>query len=634
MCGIFGIVTKASASAERPALLTLLERLFVLSETRGGEASGLAVRQAEGIDVFRSPLAANRMIKTTAYRDFVTRTILSAPDKTPIAAIGHCRLVTNGTEALESNNQPVEAGGVVGVHNGIVVNDAMLWAANPRLSRRAQVDTEIVMALIGDHVAGGLSLQDATTRTMKAIEGETSIACFAAGDELALATNTGSLYWTASRDGMLIFASEGGILASISAATPWGRHEVQNRVAPARGLIVDLKSMATRDFDFSETKGAPPSTRSPQPVIRFFNKSRQDLRRCTRCILPSTFPFIEFDAKGVCSYCRDHEPIVTLGREALERRVAPHRRRDGRPDCIVAFSGGRDSCYGLHLIRKELGLNPLAFTYDWGMVTDIARRNQSRLCGRLGVEHLWRTADIRGKRRNIRANLEAWLARPSLGMIPLFTAGDKAFYAVARKLRRETGIPLVIFCAGNRIEETKFKTGFAGVRESRHLGTLTRISLANKSQLATYYAGQVLANPRYLNRSIGDSAAAFFHTYVVKDDFLYLYHYLPWDETSVVRTLVDDYGWETASDTSTTWRIGDGTAAFYNFVYHTVAGFSEHDTLRSNQIREGMLSREEALRLIEVDNRPRIEAIREYAMMVGVSADEIFRVVGAMPKLY
>lgn len=46
-------------------------------------------------------------------------------------------------------------------------------------------------------------------------------------------------------------------------------------------------------------------------------------------------------------------------------------------------------------------------------------------------------------------------------------------------------------------------------------------------------------------------------------------------------------------DTNTTWRIGDGTAAFYNYVYYTVAGFTEHDTFRSNQIREGQMTREE-----------------------------------------
>ena len=67
-------------------------------------------------------------------------------------------------------------------------------------------------------------------------------------------------------------------------------------------------------------------------------------------------------------------------------------------------------------------------------------------------------------------------------------------------------------------------------------------------------------------------------------------------------TLLGTYDWETAVDTSTTWRIGDGTAGFYNYVYYTVAGFTEHDTFRSNQIREGEITREQALKMLEDEN--------------------------------
>ena len=65
--------------------------------------------------------------------------------------------------------------------------------------------------------------------------------------------------------------------------------------------------------------------------------------------------------------------------------------------------------------------------------------------------------------------------------------------------------------------------------------------------------------------------------------------------------MVDDtlrqYNWEWSPDTPTSWRIGDGTAALYNYVYFTVAGFTEHDTFRSNQIRD-MMTRERALDLV------------------------------------
>ena len=39
-------------------------------------------------------------------------------------------------------------------------------------------------------------------------------------------------------------------------------------------------------------------------------------------------------------------------------------------------------------------MNPIAITYDWGMVTDLARRNQARICGALGIEHVIVAADI------------------------------------------------------------------------------------------------------------------------------------------------------------------------------------------------------------------------------------------------
>ena len=52
------------------------------------------------------------------------------------------------------------------------------------------------------------------------------------------------------------------------------------------------------------------------------------------------------------------------------------------------MSGGRDSCYGLHIVAKELKLKPITFTYDWGLVTVLARRNISRMCSILNVENI------------------------------------------------------------------------------------------------------------------------------------------------------------------------------------------------------------------------------------------------------
>jgi hypothetical protein len=153
-------------------------------------------------------------------------------------------------------------------------------------------------------------------------------------------------------------------------------------------------------------------------------------------------------------------------------------------------------------------------------------------------------------------------------------------------------------------------------------------------QLVWYYAWQYVRNPRYFNASFFDTLFAFYSTYIERDDFVYLYHYIPWDETTITKTLRDKYDWEDAGSTENTWRIGDGTAAFYNYIYHTIAGFSEHDTFRSNQVRAGILSRDEAMLIVEQDNRPRWDAMQEYAELVGFNLEEALVVINNAPKLY
>jgi glucosamine--fructose-6-phosphate aminotransferase (isomerizing) len=282
-------------------------------------------------------------------------------------------------------------------------------------------------------------------------------------------------------------------------------------------------------------------------------------------------PFIQFDEDGVCNYCRSYQPISVLGMDALRAILEPHRKTNGEPDCLVAFSGGRDSSYGVHLLKKVLGMNPVTYTYDWGMITDLGRRNQMRICGKLGVENILVSADIVRKRSNIRKNVLAWLETPDLGTVPLFMAGDKQYFYYANKVRQQTENKIVILCE-NLYETTQFKSGFCGIAprfESEHTYTL---SLSNKFKLAAYYARQFLGNPRYLNSSLLDTFGAYLSYYFIPHNYVNIFQYIEWNEQEVDRTILDEYNWERATDTKTTWRIGDGTASFYNYIYYTMAG--------------------------------------------------------------
>ena len=133
---------------------------------------------------------------------------------------------------------------------------------------------------------------------------------------------------------------------------------------------------------------------------------------------------------------------------------------------------------------------------------------------------------------------------------------------------------------------------------------------------------------------MGYTFGEYFRSFLKKEDYFHTFDYWTWDENIVNKTLIDEYEWELAVDTPTTWRIGDATAAFYNYVYMTVAGFTEHDTFRSNQIREGQLSRDEALKLLSVENMPRYQNIKWYLECLDLDFKEVIKIINGIPKLY
>ena len=355
------------------------------------------------------------------------------------------------------------------------------------------------------------------------------------------------------------------------------------------------------------------------------------MKKCSCCILPETMPFIEFDNDGVCNYCHSYKKMTFKPLEELFSIADRIRKTDGSPDCIVMFSGGRDSSYLLHYVVKELKLHPIAFTYDWGMSTPIGSANAQRMCDQLQVERVIVDKDAEKKLNNVRKNVNAWCKKPELGMVPLFMAGDKQFFLEVNKLAKERNIN-TIFIGTNPLEKTDFKTGFCGVSPNFGANRIYSLTLTKKLRLIGYYLWQFIRNPAYINSSLFDTAKAFFSFYGAKQEEVDIYKYIKWDEKIITDLLINQYGWERDPECQTTWRIGDGTAAFYNYIYYSTVGFTENDTLRSNQIREGAISRENALEMVKNDNIPRFQSMDWYFKRIGVDKEKVLAAVNRLTK--
>jgi len=602
MCGLFGII---SPSPVDPDALAILARH---AQQRGRDSSGLLFNADGRYNAHRADFPVQQLLAD-----------VSLGSATLVA--GHSRLITNGL----GDNQPVIRDDVCVLHNGIVVNDTALWPTTGK-QRELQIDTEVIAALAASHLEANRPVESLAESILALCRGVVACALLLPKlGKLCLFSNNGSLY-RGKQGNAHCFASERYALELLGCDNI---EQVRQQVTldiPAsteRVLISDRKASRTDLIPALVLSGAEE---------KLLVHRQHSLRRCTRCLLTETMPFIRFDAAGVCNYCHHYRPRNRpRPKEELFDLVEPYRRAHG-DECIVPFSGGRDSCYGLHLIVNELKMRPIAYTYDWGMVTDLGRRNISRMCAELGVENIIVADDIGRKRRDIARNLQAWLKSPHLGMISILTAGDKHFFRHIETVKRQTGISLNLWGI-NPLEVTHFKAGFLGVPPDFEEKRVYSHGAMKQLRYQLLRLRAMMASPGYFNSSLWDTLSGeYFRSFAKKTDYYHIFDFWRWDETQIDQTLAS-YDWEKAPDTNTTWRIGDGTAAFYNYIYYTVAGFTEHDTFRSNQVREGDLTREQALEMVNDENRPRYPNIKWYLDALGMDFRTVIEVVNRIPRI-
>ncbi len=607
MCGIFGIISQYKTINKKD-----LKLLVKHAQQRGKDSSGLIFMENDRFNIHRADYNIDKLLnKSKPYCSTIV--------------LGHSRLITNGL----SDNQPVIRDDVFVLHNGIIVNEDEIWSG---LSERKkfQIDSETIAGIVIEHLKKDYPIEKVADMILTTCKGVVSCAILIQNlGKIILISNNGSLYYGV-KAGATYFASEKYPLIEV------GCEDISQINKSYRIIAIPIPG----NVSFSLTDD---NVRKEDLIPEFvYNKTQEALleykkhriRRCTKCILPETMPYIRFDEQGVCNYCRNYKlRNRPKPKEELLRLIESYRRTN-ELECIVPFSGGRDSCYGLHLIVKELGLRPVTYTYDWGMVTDLGRRNISRMCAEMGVENIIVAADISLKRKNIRMNLEAWLKSPNLGMMAMLTAGDKHFFRHVEDVKRQTGVKLNLWGV-NPLEVTHFKTGFLGIKPDFEEERVYSHGIMKQLRYHTKRFRAMLDSPGYFNSSLWDTLSGeYYRSLTKKEDYYHIFDYWRWDEDLVNTVLINDYGWEKAIDTNTTWRIGDGTAAFYNYVYYTVAGFTEHDTFRSNQIREGQITREMALELVEDENRPRYQNIRWYLDTLGLDFERVIKIVNKIPKLY
>jgi N-acetyl sugar amidotransferase len=116
------------------------------------------------------------------------------------------------------------------------------------------------------------------------------------------------------------------------------------------------------------------------------------IQRCSKCTMPETHETIVFDGEGVCNICKQHEvKNEKIDWEARAKEFADtieEYRGKYSYDCIVPFSGGKDSTFVLYEMVKTYKVKPLVVSFDHGFYRPLHLKNREEILTKLGVDFL------------------------------------------------------------------------------------------------------------------------------------------------------------------------------------------------------------------------------------------------------
>lgn len=114
------------------------------------------------------------------------------------------------------------------------------------------------------------------------------------------------------------------------------------------------------------------------------------LKRCTRCTLPETHETIVFDSDGVCNICKQQEfkkeKIDWESKKKEFDQLIEEYRGKNEYDCVVPFSGGKDSTWTLYYLVREYGIKPLVVRFDHGFLRPNLHENTRKTLRKLGAD--------------------------------------------------------------------------------------------------------------------------------------------------------------------------------------------------------------------------------------------------------
>lgn len=345
------------------------------------------------------------------------------------------------------------------------------------------------------------------------------------------------------------------------------------------------------------------------------------ITQCKKCILPHTYPDIQFDSHCICNFCLDYPKKNKASNKGLfhdlERLIEKYRGKSKKYDVIVGLSGGKDSSYVAYYLKKKYNLKILGVNYDIGYRSAYAIKNLEAVVDKLKIDLLTirpnqaflkklfsHFLQKRGEFCSVCGNLGhlmvasfSWNQSLSLGFSPLMVGGWSKKY----ELQHGISVTSMPYFFENLTHEL--------------LEELMNQTFIEEKVVKNYMK---LKDPR--QAQIGTDDHKRLGKYIM--NMIQLPDYITWNIREIPHILSNELGWSHPPDVHESHFDCD-LFPIKEYLKFRKYGLTQETIKNSRLIREGLMTRQEAMERMLLEQRTEPEFLSLFFNELGISKDDV-----------
>ena len=346
------------------------------------------------------------------------------------------------------------------------------------------------------------------------------------------------------------------------------------------------------------------------------------LRKCDACGLPETYETIEYGTDGVCNICEQKEfkdeAIDWAERKRMLDKLIESYVGNYEYDCIVPFSGGKDSTFTLLYLMKEYKLKPLVVQFNHGFMRSRLQENNQRTFKMLGVDVIsftpnWRVVKRLMLETLIRKGDFCWHCHTGIFSYPMHLAlkfntplvlwGEPSSEYTAYYDYRENEI--------EEVGETRFnRFTNLGITAEDMAGMISHDFELDPRDLTPY------TFPKYRDlKRLGVRSVC-------------LGSYIPWDVKQNTKVIMEELGWQGDEVEGMPWdeypyeKIECSMQGMRDYIKYLKRGYSRVTQMTALDLRNGRIDKRHAEHLVNTFEGKKPPSLKVFLEYLGLSEEQ------------